>query len=467
MLRRISVIKTPSLLSWLIFGIGFLSVPEVEAQAFMNLLDFPGGNDGGNPLGNLVLSGSTLYGTANSGGSAGSGAVFAVQTDGSGFTILHPFTDTDDGAFPYAGVILSGNTLYGTTEYGGPAENGTVFALDTAGANFRTLYSFTAISGPFNTNSDGAFPEAGLLLSGSTLYGVTIIGGNTGNGTLFKINSDGSGFQRLHSFTGGLDGDYPHGDLIIAGNTLYGTAVGGGSSGTGALFALNTNGIPFTTLYSFTAVSGFLRTNNDGASPQAGLLLSGNTLYGTASKGGTFGFGSLFSIKTDGTGFTNLHNFTDSEATPYARLILSGGTLYGTTSGSSGSGFGTVFKLGTNGAGFTTLHGFTSEDGDTPIGGLVFGAGTLYGTASDGGAYDFGTVFSVALPMPTLAITRSGTNIILSWPQDFAEFALQSSTNLLSPGGWSAVSPSPDIVNGQNTVTNSASGISRFYRLKK
>lgn len=451
----------------MIFGFGFLPADRVTAQAFTNLISFTGGSDGGNPMGGLVLSGSTLYGTANGGGDSGNGTVFALNTDGTSFTILHTFMDSADGAFPYAGLILSGDTLYGTAENGGAAESGTVFALSTNGTAFRNLHSFTAISGPFNTNSDGAFPEAGLLVSGDTLYGVTVIGGNTGNGTLFKINNDGSGFQKLHSFTGGLDGDYPHGVLIISGDTLYGTAVGGGSAGTGALFSLNTNGMAFTTLHSFTPISGFLRTNSDGASPQAGLLLSGNALYGTASKGGAFGFGSLFSVKTDGSGFTNLHDFTDSEATPYAQLILSGGTLYGTTSGSSGSGFGAVFRVGANGAGFTTLHSFSSADGATPIGGLVFGAGTLYGSASAGGTFDFGTVFRVALPIPTLAITRSGTNIILSWPADATGFALQSNTNLLSPGGWTAVSPGPNIVNGQNTVTNSASGISRFYRLKE
>src|SRR5205823_335644 len=116
------------------------------------------------------------------------------------------------------------------------------------------------------------------------------------------------------------------------------------------------------------------------------------------------------------TGFTNLHNFTESEATPYARLILSGGTIYGTTSGSGGPGFGTVFKINTNGTGFTTLHDFAGDDGDVPIGGLLFSAGTLYGTTSAGGAFNFGTVFSLSLPIPQLAITRSGSKVILTWP---------------------------------------------------
>ena len=79
-------------------------------------------------------------------------------------------------------------------------------------------------------------------------------------------------------------------------------------------------------------------TNSDGANPYAGLILSGNTLYGTACGGGSSGNGTVFAVNTDGTGFTNLHSFThlvlpgtnSDGANPYAGLILSGNTLYGT-----------------------------------------------------------------------------------------------------------------------------------------
>jgi uncharacterized repeat protein (TIGR03803 family) len=37
--------------------------------------------------------------------------------------------------------------------------------------------------------------------------------------------------------------------------------------------------------------------------------LSGKKLYGTAEQGGPFGYGTVFAVKTDGTGFTNLHAF--------------------------------------------------------------------------------------------------------------------------------------------------------------
>ena len=76
------------------------------------------------------------------------------------------------------------------------------------------------------------------------------------------------------------------------------------------MFAVNTDGTGFTNLHSFTATLLADCTNSDGAIRMAGLILSGNTLYGTASDGGSSGNGTVFAVNTDGTGFTNLYSFT-------------------------------------------------------------------------------------------------------------------------------------------------------------
>ena len=193
-----------------------------------------------------------------------------------------------------------------------------ILAGPVAAQAFTTLYSFTGTYSPDYTNSDGANPYAGLLLSGNTLYGTADDGGSSGNGTVFAVNTNGTGFTNLHSFTAmsgasltNSDGAYPDADLILSGNTLYGTAGSGGSSGNGTVFKVNTDGTGFTNLHSFSAVpdsSPF--TNSDGAYPDVGLILSGNTLYGTTHFGGSSGNGTVFAVNTDGTGFTNLHSFT-------------------------------------------------------------------------------------------------------------------------------------------------------------
>src|SRR5882672_5093051 len=113
---------------------------------------------------------------------------------------------------------------------------------------FTVLHAFTSASGPNATNSDGANPSGGLILSGGTLYGTTVYGGSSGWGTVFAVRTNGSGFTTPHNFTGGSDGANPSAGLILSNNTLYGTASGGGSLGAGTVFAVNTIGTGFTNL---------------------------------------------------------------------------------------------------------------------------------------------------------------------------------------------------------------------------
>jgi uncharacterized repeat protein (TIGR03803 family) len=329
--------------------------------------------DGATPGAELVLSGNTLYGTTIHGGFYTEGVVFAVNTDGTDFTNLHNFTPTvqnsagvltnSDGADPGAALVLSGNTLYGATGGGGSFGGGTIFAIHTDGTGFTNLHSF------FGGTNEGATPEGSLILSGNTLYGTTSSGGGGktssnngfGNGTVFALNTDGTSFTNLHSFSSlvrettspfaytNSDGALPQSGLVLSGNVLYGTAKDGGSFGVGTVFAVTTDGTDFTNLHSFNG--------SDGVGPVAGLVLSGSTLYGTASAGGSFGEGAVFALNTDGTGFATLNTFTrptyDSSgdytnadgSTPVGNLILSGSTLYGATELGGANGHGTVFAL--------------------------------------------------------------------------------------------------------------------------
>ncbi|TAL00501.1 MAG: hypothetical protein EPO07_09580 [Verrucomicrobia bacterium] len=286
---------TGAVFKYAIGGAGIVGlVPFSPLSAFTN-------GTGAYPHGGLAISGSKLYGTANDGGRYSSGTVFTTTTNGTTVTNLYNFSDNDstqnsDGANPEAALILSGNTLYGTAYNGGPSANGTIFAINTDGTGFTNLYSFTFKN--FGTNSDGAHPFAGLVLSGNTLYGTAQMGGATQNGTVFSLSTNGTGFTTLHNFSTGpgsnSDGANPQAELVLSGNTLYGTAYLGGSFGKGTVFAVNLDGSGFTNLHSFTALAS--GTNSDGANPSGGLLLSGNTLYGTTRNGGTGGNGTLFSL---------------------------------------------------------------------------------------------------------------------------------------------------------------------------
>jgi uncharacterized repeat protein (TIGR03803 family) len=248
-------------------------------------------------------------------------------------------------------------------------------------------------------------------------------GGANAVGTIFKLSTNGTGFTNLYNFTysGGYpytndDGASPFGSLILSGNTLYGTASSGGSNASGTIFKINTDGSSFTTLHMFGGLGGILKTNDDGANPQSEVLLFNNVLYGTAMNGGQFGNGTLFRLNLDGSGFTTLYHFT-------------------ATNNATG----------------------TNADGAHPVGGLIQSGSMLYGTASAGGVAGFGTVFSLLVP-PPLFITKSGTNVIVNWPTNVSGFSLQSTTNLAPPVTWSGVS-------GQYAVTNPLTGRQKFFRL--
>ncbi len=371
-----------------------------KAQIFSALHIFSAATGSAAPL--TQGADGTLYGVSASGGvsaPSGYGTVFKVQPDGTGFDILYSFTNGSDGAGPAAGLIISGSTLYGTAKNGGSGGHGTVFKVNTDGSGFATIYSFTAYT--LGTNSDGANPVASLVLSGNTLYGTASVGGSHNSvGTIFKVNTDGTGFTNLYTFSGlvrSVDGAYPMAGMVLSGSTLYGTTEEGGTNGYGTIFKIDTNGTGFATLHAFPAtLSG---TNSDGAQPEDGLILSGGTLYGTASLGGK-GHGTVFSLNTVDSGFTNLYNFTNGVdgSTPVGALALSDGTLYGTASsgGTNFPGWGTVFKLNTDGTGFTNLYEFAQGNGGTqPAAGLLLSGGTLFGTTPNTGGATGGTVFKL------------------------------------------------------------------------
>jgi uncharacterized repeat protein (TIGR03803 family) len=382
------------------------TVSQPQITSFFLLHNFAGGNDGLNPDAGLIQgTDGRLYGTTSSGGVTGHGNAFAINTDGTGFNTLYSFSNGPDGGDPQSSLIQGTDSrLYGTTSSGGSAGSGTVFALKSNGTGFTVLYSFTG-------QTDGANPD-GSLLQGADgrLYGTASAGGANSAGTVFALNSDGTGFTRLYSFTGQTDGASPDSGLIQGTDRrLYGTTVKGGAKNLGTVFAVNSDGTGFTTLYSFGTNAG------DGSAPHASLIQgTDGRLYGTASAGGASGTGTLFGLKSDGTGYTTLYNFTNvaDGNDPQASLIqASDGHLYGTATFGGTSSDGTVFVINPNGTGFTALYNFMgASDGVYPYDGFVQGTdGRLYGTASGGGASNDGSLFAVS----NQSTVTAGSNITL------------------------------------------------------
>jgi uncharacterized repeat protein (TIGR03803 family) len=376
------------------------------APTFERIKSFGAAGTGIYPFAKLMQgTDGALYGTTQSGGTVGYGTVFKMNPDGSGFAVLKNFDYSTTGAYPIAGLVQgTDGALYGTAYYAGPSGYGTVFKLNTDGTGFAVLQSF-------DYSTTGAYPYAGLVLgTDGVLYGTAGQGGSTGSGTVFKLNTDGTGFAVLQNFDYSTTGANPYGGLAQGTDgALYGTAQSGGNLGFGTVFKLNTDGSGFTVLQD-------LDYSTTGAYPYFGSLERGTdgALYGTTNQGGTSAFGTVFKLNPDGSGFTVLHNFDYSAgAYPSAGPVQgTDGALYGTTYYGGTSGYGTAFKLNTDGTGFTVLQNFDySTTGAYPYAGLVQATnGALYGTAYQGGGTGFGTVFKLSTDGTVFAVLKNFSN---------------------------------------------------------
>lgn len=370
--------------------------PPAQGQKLRVLYAFRGLADGGSPIANVIQDKKgNLYGAAYRGGtSCNCGTVFQVDTSGKE-TVLYSFTGIGgSGEYPSAGLVrdTAGN-LYGSATGGETGNNGygVIFRVDTTGTE-TVLYTFTGMVG------DGEYPVGSLLRDAAgTLYGATNGGGASGYGTVFKLDSAGTETV-LYSF-GGTDGAFPAGGLVRdAQGSFYGATYNGGAYGYGAVFKLDTNGKE-TVLHSFNV--------GDGAFPSGALVRdAGGALYGVTVQGGAnYYYGTVYKVDTKNKESV-LHSFTGGRdgAYPEASLIRDKvGNLYGTAVQGGDlacygikTGCGTVFSLNTRNK-ETVLHRFSGGiDGAFPFASLVRdGKRNFYGTDYQGGAAGYGTVFKL------------------------------------------------------------------------
>ena len=392
------------------------------ANASINVLhSFTGSNgtlsvpDGANPYGSLIAAGGTLYGMTSMGGTADQGVVFSLPQTGGPLSVLHSFAGgSADGAYPDGSLTFSYNqaTLYGLTSQGGSANDGVFFAVPATGGSETVYTSYTG-------SANGAAPAGALNNMGDTDFvGTAWAGGSHNAGSLLTYQTGiGSGFlsSYQYSFTGGSDGGNPHGTLAgSSGPTFYGTTANGGSAGLGVVFqwswGTGSANNPPTVVHAFTGGT------SDGASPLGSLLISGSTLYGMTSAGGTLaggGAGVIFSVPTAGGPDTVLHIFTGGTsdgADPQGALVQAGdGTLYGMTSAGGAYGDGIIFSIKPDGSAYQVLDSFDGTNGANPYGDLLLVGSTLYGMTYNGGVHNLGLVFSFATPEPaTLSLLALG-----------------------------------------------------------
>jgi uncharacterized repeat protein (TIGR03803 family) len=260
-----------------------------------------------------------LYGTTQSGGPAQFGLLFKLDAAGTE-TILNCFTSGTEGNNPQGGVIRDdAGDLYEVTGFGGHGVinlevGGVLYKVDASGKE-TVLYTFSA----------GVYPQPSLAIDDAdNLYGTTFEGGKTGCygypscGVVYKLDT-ARHRTVLYGFTGGADGDNPNGELILdSEGNLYGTTARGGTAGWGIVYTLDPHGNE-TLLYTFTSGSDGL-PGTGGGIPGTGVIRDApGNFYGTTAAGGTAGYGVVYQIDPAGNE-TVLYNFP--EPSSYSSLIL-------------------------------------------------------------------------------------------------------------------------------------------------
>lgn len=346
------------------------------------------GPDGAEPETGVVRGAEgSLYGTTTTGGVnfyacaseyEGCGVLFKLTKTGSAWseTVLHYFNSEygppDDGIAPGGPPLLVNGTLFGITMGGGvyPYDYGTMYKESTNGTGYQIVHRFDA----------SAEAPVGTLIMDSSgrLYGETqggesggsSCGGSLGCGTVYRINSDGSGYTVLYQFKGLAygDGGDPTGYLTLVNGNLFGATDVGGQSGCGDTYADPGCGTLFE-----------LRKNSNGAYTET----------------------VIYKFSADPNGSSPL---------PWGMVLDSAnGNLYGTTlqagdcsgsyGGSSGS-CGTIFKLNPSTGAYSTIYQFDgAPDGALPHGAPAISNGVLWGETYAGGLNKTGTIWSWSIPV--------------------------------------------------------------------
>lgn len=366
-----------------------------HGQIFQELHAFTGGADGGEPQGSIIeASDGNYYGTTSMGGLYGGGTVFRITPSGEFETIAS--VGGTNGAGPIGSLLeASDGNFYGVTAYG--PDFGGIFQMTPAGV-IRNICIFNS--------GNGSSPNGDLVQgTDGAIYGTTEYGGSGGFGTTYRLVPSGTNWtmETLYSFPfpDSAAGSSPSGGLIQASDgNFYGVTVNGGDDGEGVIYKMTTNGI-VTTLTDFT--QGYQEL----VYPVDKLLqASDGNLYGAAgdpvASQGIFRC-SLSGMLTEFVGF----GATVAGEIPNGGLIqASDGNFYGTTySGGTTCcpvGVGTVFEMTPDGQ-LSTLLSFSYQQpphpGAYPLAGLLQGSDdALYGTTWLAGSQGYGNVFRIILP---------------------------------------------------------------------
>jgi uncharacterized repeat protein (TIGR03803 family) len=315
-----------------------------------------------------------LYGMTTN-GSDGRGSVYRVDTSGANFSTLVRFNKIN-GACPMGILASDGSRLYGYAN-GGPYNYGVIFSVNTDGSEFTKIKDF-------ETTNDGYDPQGALVVSGAKSYGFTSGGGLFNKGVIYSMDNDGSGYQVIHNFNG-EDGSMPVGSMVLQNDTLFGMTNIGGAENNGVAFIYSLGDNHFQKIYDFSHPVGNAPT---------GLFLYNSEIFGMAAGGGADNAGIIFKMKRDGTGFTTLFSLSGTGVVQLMGTpVISDSVLYGMAMNETMNNV--LFSIHTDGSQFNVLYTSNRIDAGDWGKSLICDGEYLYEITSAGGINNVGVIFKI------------------------------------------------------------------------
>ena len=386
-------------------------LPVLAAPGITLINSFTGAN-GDEPYAELTAAGGGLfYGTTHVGGSGNLGTIFELDSNLDSVTLKATFTFVGTGARPYSALTLAGNgRFYGSTTVGGENNQGTVFEFDPSSGSVVRKASFNDIA---SSHGGGALTRA----SNGLFYLANNYAGTNALGAIYEFNPTNGALARRASFDG-TNGSLPIGSLTARSDgLLYGVAGGGGANGHGAIYEFDPSNGSIKLLASFDG-------SINGAAPRSGLTPAGNgSFFGTTVGGGSNGGGAIYKFDPSNGSISLMASFdglggSSQYPLPYGSLVSEDSKIfYGTAYFGGTDSKGAIYRFDPSNGSIALVASFNGANGKGPVAGLTSsGNGVFYGAATDGGVNNLGTVFkfdagvsspAVPGPLPLMGATAA------------------------------------------------------------
>lgn len=447
--NRISQNCCHFLISLLIVFSIFLFSNYSSYSQFTSLYTMNGGaGDGYIPDGNLVYDGTFLYGTNANDFFGGYGTIFKIKPDGTGFTKIHQFTGVANGQQPHH-LLLVGSTLYGIAR-GGNNGFSLIYKINTDGTGYTILLHFDGAG-------NGKDPVQKLIYYNSQLYGVTFLGGTNDTGVIFKLNTDGSGYTKIHEAAGFLTEGINYVDFAMIGSIIYVIGAYGGAcscGNNGTLFKINYDGTGYQTLVDFNI-----------ASPSVGAFpilinIIDNKIFGLTGFGLSNNIGAFYSVNIDGSDLTKFQDRGGSNPTiDYVTEFNNNGTpvvIGNSIGGTYGQGY--FFWMNTDGSNFNIMNQTQTADNGLFQGAMLIDGRTVYGNLSNGGAVA-GEIYKFILPATPDIQISSASSVTTNSSYIETSSIDDNNATITSKGFVWSTSPNPTISNYSGISSNGTNAI--------